>query len=181
MHAFVPPASSRHSPQVRQDAGAAEPPAFRGATKLLRALMLGAALAATPACASLQLGATRIENPAAAAATLDQRAYAVLHSYAAVIEEAADIVRDPRVPLGFKRALGQAERAATPAAETLEIAVAAYVSARAGFEAAASETAPTLERAAASLTIAARRLSEALTAAQAPVAELHDLVRAHRG
>lgn len=170
MRRFVPPASSRQRVKSRLEAGDA-----------LRAAALALALAATPACASLDLGQTRIENPAAAAATLDQRAYAVLHSYAAVIEEATDIVRDPRVPMGFKRALGQAERAATPAAETLEIAVAAYVSARADFEAAASETAPTLERAASSLTIAARRLSEALTAAQAPVAELQDLVRAHRG
>lgn len=147
----------------------------------LRALALACALAATPACASMQLGETRIENPVAAARTLDQRAYALLHSYAAVIEEATDIVRDPAVPLGFKRALGQAERAATPAAETLEIAVAAYVRARADFEAASGESQPVLERAAAALTIAARRLSEAIAAAQAPVAELEDLVRARRG
>jgi hypothetical protein len=167
--------------QRRQDAGADEPPAPRRRLRLLRALALGAALAATPACASLQLGQTRIENPAAAARTLDQRAYAVLHGYAAVIEEATDIVRDPSVPMGFKRALGQAERAATPAAETLEIAVAAYARARADFEAASSDTAPALERAATALTIAARRLSEAIAAAQAPVAELQDLVRAHRG
>jgi hypothetical protein len=147
----------------------------------LRALALACALAATPACASVQLGETRIENPVAAARTLDQRAYALLHSYAAVIEEATDIVRDPAVPLGFKRALGQAERAATPAAETLEIAVAAYVRARADFEAASGESQPALERAAAALTIAAQRLSQAIATAQAPVAELEDLVRARRG
>ncbi len=156
-------------------------PASNRRVRMLRALALGAALAATPACASLQLGETRIESPAAAARTLDQRAYAVLHAYAAVIEEATDIVRDPSVPMGLKRALGHAERAATPAAETLEIAVASYVSARADFEAASGDSAPTLERAATALTIAARRLSEALAAAQAPVAELQDLVRAHRG
>ena len=178
---YVPPASSRHSHPSRQIAGAAEPPAIRRRSKLLRALALGAALAVTPACASLQLGQTRIENPAAVAATLDQRAYAVLHSYAAVIEEATDIVGDPSVPMGFKRALGQAERVATPAAETLQIAVASYVQARADFEAASSDTAPALERAATALTIAARRLSDAILAAQAPVAELQDLVRAHRG
>ena len=61
----------------------------------LRVLALACALAATPACASLQFGETRIENPIAAAHTLDQRAYAMLHAYAAVIEEATDIVRDP--------------------------------------------------------------------------------------
>lgn len=147
----------------------------------LRAIALSLALAATPACASLQIGETRFENPAAAARTLDQRAYAILNAYAAVIEEATDIVRDPAAPLGFKRALGQAERVATPAAETLEIAVVAYVRARADFEAASGATQPTLERAATALTIAARRLSEAMQAAEAPISELDDLVRARRG
>ncbi|MBN8606741.1 MAG: hypothetical protein J0L81_07475 [Caulobacterales bacterium] len=147
----------------------------------LRAIALACALAATPACASVQVADTRIENPIVAARTLDQRAYAALHAYAAVIEEATDIVRDPAAPVGFKRALGQAERVATPAAETLQIAVAAYVRARADFEAASGETQPTLERAATALTIAARRLNEALAAAEAPIAELEDLVRARRG
>ena len=102
----------------------------------IRALALTLALAVTPACASLPIGETRLENPIAAARTLDQRAYALLHAYAAIVEEATDIVRDPAAPLAFKRALGQAERAATPAAETLGIAVHAYVRARADFEAA---------------------------------------------
>ena len=84
----------------------------------LRVLALACALTVTPACASLQLGATRIENPIAAAQTLDQRAYALLHGYAAIVEEATDIVADPATPQAFKRALGQAERVATPAAET---------------------------------------------------------------
>jgi hypothetical protein len=147
----------------------------------LRALALALAITATPACASMQVGQTRIENPVAAARTLDQRAYAALHAYAAVIEEATDIVRDPAAPLGFKRALGQAERIATPAAETLEIAVATYVRARADFEAASGVGTAELERAATALTIAARRLSEAIEAARAPIAELEDLVRARRG
>lgn len=147
----------------------------------LQALALACALAVTPACASTQIGQAQFENPIAAARTLDQRAYAALHSYAAVIEEATDIVRDPAAPLGFKRALGQAERVATPAAETLQIAVASYVGARADFEAASGDNQPTLERAALALTIAARRLSEAITAAEAPISELEDLVRARRG
>lgn len=146
----------------------------------LRTLALALALAATPACASMRAGQTEIVNPLNAARTLDQRAYALLHSYAAVIEEATDIVRDRAVPMAFKRALGQAERIATPAAETLEIAIAAYVSARADFEAASTESAPKLERAAAGLTIAARRLSEAIASAQAPITELEELVRARR-
>jgi hypothetical protein len=133
----------------------------------LRAFVLGVALALTPACAALQLGETQIENPMSAAQTLDQRAYALLNAYAAVIEEATDIVRDPSAPLAFKRALGQAERVATPAAETLQIAVTAYVRARSDF--------------AAALTIAAQRLSQAIEAARAPVSELEDLVRARRG
>jgi len=147
----------------------------------LRVLALACALAVTPACASLQLGSTRIENPIAAAETLDQRAYALLASYAAVVEEATDIVRDPTAPLAFKRALGQAERAATPAAETLEIAIAAYVQARADFEAASGASQPAMQRAATALTIAAQRLNEAIVRAQAPVADLQDLVRARRG
>jgi len=147
----------------------------------IRALALGIALAVTPACASLQLGDTRFENPVSAAQTLDQRAYAVLNIYAAMIEEAADIVRDPNAPIGFKRALGNAERIATPAAETLEIAVTAYVRARADFEGVSGASQPVLERAATALTIAARRLSAAIEAAQPPISELEDLVRARRG
>ncbi len=147
----------------------------------LRTIALALALAATPACASIRAGQTEIVNPVGAARTLDQRAYALLHSYAAVIEEATDIVRDPNAPMAFKRALGQAEAVATPAAETLEIAITAYMNARADFETSTSESQPTLERAAMGLTIAARRLGEAIAAAQAPVTELEELVRARRG
>lgn len=145
----------------------------------LRAFALACALAVTPACASL--GAPRFENPVAAAHTLDQRAYALLHAYAAVIEEATDIVRDPAAPLAFKRALGQAEAVATPSAETLQIAVTAYVRAQGDFDAASGESQPALQRAATALTIAAQRLNEAIVAAQAPIGELEDLVRARRG
>jgi len=145
-----------------------------------RALLLGVSLASTPACASLQLAPTRIENPFAAARTLDQRAYALLQVYAAVLEEATDIVRDPATPLALSRALGRAERAATPAAEMLEIAVAAHLRAQADFDAASAEAQPVLERAALALTIAAQRLNQAVTAAQAPVGELEQLVRARR-
>jgi len=148
--------------------------------KPFRALALGLALAAAPACASLPIGDTRLENPVAAAHTLDQRAYALLHAYAAVVEEATDIVRDPVVPLAFKRALGRAERAATPAAETLGIAVRGYVRARAEFEAASGESQPMLQRSATALTIAAQRLAEAIQAAEAPITELEGLVRARR-
>ena len=147
----------------------------------LRVLALACALSLTPACAALQLGQTRIENPLAAAQTIDQRAYALLHSYAASVEEATDIVADPATPLAFKRALGQAERAATPAAETLQIAATAYMRARADFDAASTAKQTTIQRTATALSVAARRLNEAVTAAQAPIAELEGLVRAHRG
>lgn len=147
----------------------------------LRALALALALAATPACAALQLPKPSIENPFEAARTLDQRAYVLLNAYAAVIEEATDIVRDPAAPLAFKRALGQAERVATPAAETLQIAVSAYIRARTDFEVASGASASELERAAAGLAIAARRLSQAIEVARAPISELEDLVRARRG
>jgi hypothetical protein len=140
----------------------------------MRVLALACALALTPACASLPLGEGRHEN--AAAQTLDQRAYAVLSAYAVVIEEATNIVRDPNAPPAFKRALGQAERAATPIAETLHIAIAAYLRARSDVN--QSANAP---RAAETLAIAARRLNEAIAAAQAPIGELEALLRAHRG
>lgn len=145
----------------------------------IRILALACALTLTPACASSKLSATQIENPIAAARTPDQRAYVLIHSYAAIIEEATDIVRDPATPPAFRRALGQAERVATPAVETMHIAVTAYVRARADFDAAGADR-PRLERTAAALTIAARRLNEAIAAAQAPVAELEGFIRARR-
>jgi hypothetical protein len=145
----------------------------------IRALLLGFALAMTPACASI--GQAPLPNPVSAARTLDQRAYALLHTYAAIIEEATDVVRDPATPFAFSRALGQAERVATPAAETLEIAVAAYLRAQADFESASGESQPALERAALALTIAAQRLNLAIAQAQTPISELEQLVRARRG
>lgn len=146
----------------------------------LRALALACALTLTPACASLQLGQTRFENLISAAQTIDQRAYALLHSYAAIVEEATDIVADPATPLAFKRALGQAERAATPTAETLQVAVTSYMRARAEFDAAAGANQTTIQRTAAALSIAAHHLNAAVAAAQAPIAELEGLVRARR-
>jgi hypothetical protein len=147
----------------------------------LRVIALACVLTFLPACASLQLGQTRFENPISAAHTTEQHAYALLHAYAAVVEEATDIVRDPATPPAFKRALGQAERAATPAVEALQIAVSAYLRARADFEAASGAGQSGIERAATAMGIATRQLSEALVAAQAPLAELEGLVRAHRG
>jgi hypothetical protein len=147
----------------------------------IRVVALACALAFTPACAALQLGQSRIENPLTAAQTIDQRAYALLHAYAAIVEEATDIVRDPAAPLAFKRALGQAERVATPAAETLQVAITAYIRARADFEASSGASQSSIERTASALSIAAHRLNQAIAAAHAPVAELEGLVRAHRG
>lgn len=147
----------------------------------MRVLALACALTLTPACAGFKLGQTRIENPIAAAQTIDQRAYAALHAYAAVVEEATDIVADPATPLAFKRALGEAERAATPAVETLQIAITAYLRARADFDAASGASQTATQRLATALSVAARRLNDALAAAQAPIAELEGLVRAHRG
>jgi hypothetical protein len=145
----------------------------------LRALAVACALVLTPACAALQLG--RIENPIEAAQTLDQRAYALLHAYAAIVEEATDIVADPATPPAFRRALAQAERAATPSVETLHIAVSAYMRARADFDATSGANQTTIERTASALSIAARRLNGAVAAAQAPIGELEGLVRARRG
>jgi hypothetical protein len=145
----------------------------------LRAIVLGCALALTPACASI--GQPPVANPVAAAKTLDQRAYALLRTYAALVEEATDIVGDPATPRAVSRALGQAERIATPAAETLTIAVGAYLRAQADFNALSGQSQPALERASLALTIAAQGLNQAIAAAQAPIGELEHHVRAGRG
>ena len=71
--------------------------------KALRAMILACALSIAPACASLP----RLENPIAVAQSVDARAYALMASYAALIEEAADLVRAPDTPPAFKRALGE--------------------------------------------------------------------------
>jgi hypothetical protein len=141
----------------------------------IRFLLLALAFLFIPACSTLHL-----DNPVAAARTLDQRAYALLNTYAAVVEEATDIVRDPATPLAFIRVLGAAEHAATPAAETLEIAVAAYAQASDDLRAASSVDQSEIERAADALAIASRHLSEAATAAEGPIAEFQGLVDARR-
>lgn len=120
----------------------------------------GAYASGTPGCASLAL---RFESPIAAAQTLDQRTYALLNTYAAILEEAADIVRDPAVPLAVKRALGDAERAATPAVEAAEAAFRVYAQARGDERAAASH-----------------RLEEAVDQAKPAVDALQQLVRDQR-
>lgn len=92
----------------------------------LRVILLALALTITPACASLAPAA-----PAAAVPlTLEQRAYALLQTYAIVLEEATDLITHPSVPSSAKRALAEAEQAATPAAEALHAALAAYLHAR---------------------------------------------------
>jgi hypothetical protein len=93
--------------------------------KHLRAVALALALAATPACAGID-----IPNPFAVAQSADQRAYALLQTYAALVEEAANIVRAPSTPAAIRRAIGQAEAVATPAAEALAQALSAYNAAR---------------------------------------------------
>jgi len=141
----------------------------------LRAATLALAMAVTlPSCAS-----TPIANPIAAARTLDQQAYAVLDTYAVLVEEATKIVADPKVPLSVKRALGQAEKVATPAAQVVESALAAYIRARADFAAASSQSPSTLQRATDALSIAGQRLSQAIAAASPAIAELQTLVRGH--
>ncbi|MGD9815103.1 MAG: hypothetical protein AB7Q23_02135 [Hyphomonadaceae bacterium] len=144
----------------------------------LRVFALALAFAATPACAAL--APPDLPNPLAAAQSLDQRAYALLHAYAAVVEEAADIAADPAAPIAFKRLLGEAERVATPSVELLQTAITAYLRARADFEAASGASQTTLDRAAIAFAVAMRRLNEAIEAAQAPIAELSGLVRARR-
>lgn len=125
----------------------------------VRVIALALVLAAMPACAALQqIGETRIENPASAARTVDQHAYALLLSYAATLEEAADLVRDPATPVEVRAALGRAERAATPVVEALAAALQAY---RAGEGNQA-------------------QLRAAIEAADTPIAEIQSLVRANQ-
>lgn len=128
---------------------------------------------ALPSCASVQLA-----NPVAAARTLDQQAYAVLDTYAVLVEEATKVVADPNVPIGVKRALGQAERVATPATQVVESALAAYIRARADFEAASGQSQTALQRASDALSIAGQRLSQAIAAASPAISELQSLVNA---
>ena len=124
-------------------------------TKTLRTLALAIALAATPACASLEL-----PNPFAAARSADQHAYALLQTYASLVEEAADIVRDPATPAAARRAIGQAERTATPTIEALAAALDAYNIARNAGDAEAARV----------------RLQQARAEAEAPVAALASLI-----
>lgn len=140
----------------------------------LRAMALALALAATPACASL--ATPKLENPVAAAKTADQTAYALLESYAAVLEEATDIVRNPSAPAVLKQGLVRAELVATPAADTLRAAFVAYLRARADYEALPAGT-PKAEKAAATLAIAAVRLDEGIRNARAPVEALKALIQ----
>ena len=109
----------------------------------LRTMALAIALVSMPACAAMEI--PKFENPLSVARTADQKAYALLASYAAVLEEATDLVRDPLVPTPVKQALVRAERVATPAAETLRIALVGYLHARADYEAIAKDR-PTHER-----------------------------------
>lgn len=141
----------------------------------LRSLFVAFALAITPSCAAFHL-----DNPVAAARTLDQRAYALLNTYAAVIEQATDIVRDPATPVAFIRVLATAERAATPMADALGIAVGAFERASEDLRVASTQGRPEIEQAAAALAIASRRLDEATTAAAGPIAELQGLVDARQ-
>ena len=141
----------------------------------LHVLALATALALTPSCAQLKL---TLENPLSAAHTTNQRAYALIETYGALIEEATIIVRDPAVPIAAKRSLGAAERVATPAAETLETAITAYDRAEADIRAATNADSSTLARLTATLTAATQRLSQALTAAEGPIGQLETLVHA---
>jgi hypothetical protein len=145
----------------------------------LRVLLLACVLTLTPSCAGFRLDPPAISNPVDAAQTPDQRAYALLGSYAALVETATDIVRDPSVPIEAKRALGRAEAVATPTAQALEAAFAAYLRARNGFEAASGGDQSSVSRAASDLSNAAKALGDAIAAARAPIAALEALVKSH--
>jgi hypothetical protein len=134
--------------------------------------------ALTPACAALHLTAP---NPISAAQTNDQRAYAVIESYGALIETATIIARDPSVPIEVKRAIGRAKAAATPSVATLEVAFTAYLRARASYEAGSRSDDNAMTRAVNALNAAAQALSQAIERAQSPVGELQSLINTQRG
>ena len=143
-----------------------------------RALALACALTLTPACAALHLNAP---TPISAAQANDQRAYAVIESYGALVETATIIVRDPVVPIEAKRAISRAEAAATPSVQTLEIAFSAYLRARAAYEATSRSDDNAMTRAINALNAASQALGQAIDRAQTPVAELQSLINAQRG
>lgn len=89
--------------------------------------------------------ARRCANPIAVAQTPDQQAFALLSVYAAVLETAADLARDPAVPAAVKRALSEAEATATPVVLALTTVFDAY--AQAPDEAAAQALADATARA----------------------------------
>lgn len=145
---------------------------------LFRTLALAGALALTPACAQLHLEAF---NPIASRQSDDQRAYAIVESYAALLETAANIIRDPDVAVEVKRSIGRAEAAATPSVQVLEVAFSAYLRARAGYEAASRADDSTFTRALNTLNAASQALEQAIDRVQAPMAELQALITARGG
>jgi hypothetical protein len=136
--------------------------------------LMAIALLATPACASLR--PLDAPNPIAAAKTTEQKALAIIESYAVMLEEAADLVADPNVPLAVKRALGRAEQIATPAIDVVRIAFAQYLRARADMQTAQAKDSTAIERTSAALAVAAVRLNEALAQARTPIAALTSLI-----
>jgi hypothetical protein len=142
---------------------------------MARTLALALILTPLPACETLN-GRPSLVSPAPTNASLDQKAYAALAAYAAVLEEGAALVANPSVPLAFKRALGEVEARATPAANTLEIALSAYLRARAQYDALTGADAGDIQRAGAAITAAGVNLAAALRQAEAPIVELKALM-----
>lgn len=141
------------------------------ATAALAALAL---CVAAPACTILR--PPDLPNPIADAKTPDQKALALIESYAAILEEATDLVAHPETPAAVRQALARAERAATPAIDVLRIAMATHLRAEADWQAAQTKDRSVLERASAALAIAGVRLSEAIAQASAPISALQTLV-----
>lgn len=60
-------------------------------------------------------GCASVPNPVAAAETPDQKAFALYGQYTILVETAADLVEDPRVPNPVKLRIQQADARLTPA------------------------------------------------------------------
>lgn len=135
--------------------------------RYLRAAALALVLGLASGCSSLPLpGGGRLESPIPAAASLEIQAYGVLQTYAAVLEEAGDLVRRPQTPTRLVETLARAEALATPAVEAVAIALTEYLRARAELESTPGEGA------ARTAAVAGAALAQALARAQEPLGAL---------
>jgi len=132
--------------------------------RIVQALGLTAALCLGGGCASLPLpSSAAMERPFPPGADLETQAYALLQAYAASLEVAQELVARPETPRPLTAALSRAEALATPAVETLALALAEYLRAQAELQRAPGEGA------ARNAAVAGAALAQAVAKAEAPM------------